>query len=153
MVSAEGPHLPSEAAHSINNTITRLSALSRMCSPCSTRRDCTLGFPVCLHLVCSGGYADVAVWDVQRRCLVMLLQQHPVCVEQLAFSPDGCWLVSVGSGRVVVWDIATGRATAVGAVKQVRVFHGCRASPLRRLSHCCCSVPSTVRCPLLCHQW
>jgi WD40 repeat protein len=62
----------------------------------------------------------VAVWDVQRRCLVMLLQQHPVCVEQLAFSPDGCWLVSVGSGRVVVWDIATGRATAVGAVKQVR---------------------------------
>jgi hypothetical protein len=67
----------------------------------------------------AGGYADVAVWDVQRRCLVMLLQQHPVSVEQLSFSPDGAWLVSVGSGRVVVWDVTTGRAAAVGAVKQV----------------------------------
>lgn len=67
----------------------------------------------------AGGYADVAVWDVQQRRLLMLLQQHPVCVEQLAFSPDGAWLASVGSGRVVVWQVATGRATAVGGVKQV----------------------------------
>lgn len=83
----------------------------------------------------AGGYADVAVWDVHRRCLVMLLQQHPVCVEQLAFSPDGCWLVSVGSGRVVVWDVATGRATAVGAVQQVRAagqrLDGCVGWALR----------------------
>lgn len=82
----------------------------------------------------AGGYADVAVWDVQHRCLVMLLQQHPVCVEQLVFSPDGCWLVSVGSGRVVVWDVATGRATAVGAVKQVRVMR-CVGAEL------CCLTP------------
>lgn len=67
----------------------------------------------------AGGYADVAVWDVQQRRLLMLLQQHPVCVEQLAFSPDGAWLASVGSGRVVVWQVTTGRATAVGGVKQV----------------------------------
>jgi WD40 repeat protein len=67
----------------------------------------------------AGGYADVAVWDVQRRCLVMLLQQHPVSVEQLSFSPEGAWLVSVGCGRVVMWDVATGRVAAVGAVKQV----------------------------------
>jgi len=69
----------------------------------------------------AGGYADVAVWDVARKCLVLLLQQHPVCVEQLAFSPDGAWLVSVGGGRVMVWDVAAGKAAAVGAVKQVSV--------------------------------
>jgi WD40 repeat protein len=72
----------------------------------------------------AGGYADVAVWDVQQQRLLTLLQQHPVCVEQLAFSPDGAWLASVGSGRVVVWQVATGRATAVGGVKQVECCAG-----------------------------
>jgi WD40 repeat protein len=71
----------------------------------------------------AGGYADAALWDVGTRCLVALLQQHAVCVEALAFSPDGAWLASAGAGRVVVWDIAAGKAAAVGAVKQVRSLH------------------------------
>jgi signal transduction histidine kinase len=45
-----------------------------------------------------------AVWDAQNGKLVLHLDSEPVHV---AFSPDGRWLVGVGTGFCSVWDAAT----------------------------------------------
>jgi WD40 repeat protein len=68
----------------------------------------------------AGGCADVAVWGVDARRLLALLRQHTVAVTALAFSPDEAWLVSGDAGgRLVVWDLGSGQAAAVGATPEV----------------------------------
>jgi len=53
--------------------------------------------------------ADVIIWDYEARCLHARLVLHKVKVEDLAFSPNDSFLVSLGGqddGSVVVWNVA-----------------------------------------------
>lgn len=56
-----------------------------------------------------GFKADVIIWDFESRQLYARLTLHKVKVEDLAFSPNELYLVSLGGqddSCVVVWDIA-----------------------------------------------
>src|SRR5207253_1784905 len=63
------------------------------------------------------GYApgQVALWDSTTGQLVQTLKGHSELVNEMAFSPDGKRLVSVGGthfpskGEIKVWDLTTGR--------------------------------------------
>lgn len=66
------------------------------------------------------GCAEVCVWELSSCTLRFVLCQHACGVSQLQFSPDGCWLVSVGGGTLVLWDLETGQAAAIGKTHKVR---------------------------------
>lgn len=68
--------------------------------------------------------ADVCVWDIVLGTCCAVLSYHPTAVQALAFSREGTWLVSVGRAperSVVLWDVATGSAVAVGRTEQPTV--------------------------------
>ena len=61
--------------------------------------------------------ADICIWDTTTCCACKVLSYHPLAVQGLAFSPDGCWLVSIGKDperTAVIWDVAGGTAVAIG---------------------------------------
>ncbi|MEW5311102.1 MAG: hypothetical protein WDW38_002844 [Sanguina aurantia] len=63
--------------------------------------------------------ADICVWDVASGGAVARLQYHPLAA--LSFSHDGRWLLSLGRDperAVVVWDLVTSEAVAVGRISQ-----------------------------------
>jgi WD40 repeat protein/tRNA A-37 threonylcarbamoyl transferase component Bud32 len=78
------------------------------------------------RLAACGGYyhagpGEIKVWETATGKELYDLRGHPGCVLQVAFSPDGKWLVSgsmpQGSinqrrigGAIVVWDLETGKA-------------------------------------------
>ncbi|NXV44720.1 CFA52 protein, partial [Uria aalge] len=56
-----------------------------------------------------GFKADIILWDFQKEELLARLSLHKGNVEDLAFSPNSRYLVSLGGqddGSVVVWDVA-----------------------------------------------
>lgn len=69
-----------------------------------------------------GGCADVVVWHVASRTAAHMLRQHPTSCQLLSFSPDGAWLLSLGGSSLVLWELASGRAAAIGSTSQVRVL-------------------------------
>lgn len=53
-----------------------------------------------------------------------VLSYHPTAVQAMAFSGEGTWLASMGRAperSVVLWDVATGSAMAVGRTEQPSV--------------------------------
>ncbi|GMH37358.1 hypothetical protein BSKO_05231 [Bryopsis sp. KO-2023] len=65
--------------------------------------------------------ADIYIWDTASRRRVAVLEYHPCSVQALAFSPDACWLVSLGAAperSVVIWDVVSGEAIAVGRTRE-----------------------------------
>jgi WD40 repeat protein len=65
----------------------------------------------------ASGYAEICLWSTLSGCKRHVLMQHTACVQHMAFSPDGVWLVSVSSSPenlVVLWDVGSGRAVAIG---------------------------------------
>jgi WD40 repeat protein len=54
----------------------------------------------------------MTLWDIREGRMVRPLagQGVPQRIQDVSFSPDGCWLVSVGAGDTVkMWDVRTGR--------------------------------------------
>lgn len=61
--------------------------------------------------------ADICIWDTTTGTCTKVLSYHPVAVQAIAFSPDGCWMASVGRDperSAVIWDVLRGEAIAVG---------------------------------------
>ncbi|KAF6298269.1 cilia and flagella associated protein 52 [Rhinolophus ferrumequinum] len=55
------------------------------------------------------GFNDIILWDYKKRELIARLSLHKGKIEDLAFSPNDLYLVSLGGpddGSVVVWSIA-----------------------------------------------
>nr|KAF6455336.1 cilia and flagella associated protein 52 [Rousettus aegyptiacus] len=80
--------------------------------------------------------ADVILWDYKKRELIARLSLHKGKIEDVAFSPNDLYLVSLGGpddGSVVVWSIAKREAICgspaaglnVGNATTV-IFSGCR---------------------------
>eukprot|EP00892_Ulva_mutabilis_P005257 jgi/Ulvmu1/3102/UM015_0142.1 len=68
--------------------------------------------------------ADICVWDIAMGSCCSVLSYHPTAVQAMAFSAEGTWLVSLGRSperSVVLWDVATGSAVAVGRTEQPSV--------------------------------
>lgn len=64
-----------------------------------------------------GGTADICVYAAaggERRCV--LSGCHQTAARLLVPSPDGCWLVSLGSAsqQLALWDVGSGELVAVG---------------------------------------
>jgi WD40 repeat protein len=60
-----------------------------------------------------GFKADVVLWDFESRSIIKKFTLHKVKVEQIAFSPNEKYLVTLGSQddrSVVVWDLETNEA-------------------------------------------
>ncbi|XP_023385618.1 cilia- and flagella-associated protein 52 [Pteropus vampyrus] len=83
-----------------------------------------------------GFKADVILWDYKKRELIARLSLHKGKIEDVAFSPNDLYLVSLGGpddGSVVVWSIAKRDAICgspaaglnVGNATTV-IFSGCR---------------------------
>ncbi|MCI0711995.1 MAG: WD40 repeat domain-containing protein [Chloroflexi bacterium] len=50
----------------------------------------------------------INIYDIEREEVVQTLEGHPYQITEVAFGPDGEWLVSVdGFGTVMFWDTAT----------------------------------------------
>ena len=54
----------------------------------------------------------VRLWDVEKRTELAALGQPSFAGRQVAFSPDGASLASVGGGRVSLWDVESRKAIA-----------------------------------------
>ncbi|XP_064622378.1 cilia- and flagella-associated protein 52-like [Lineus longissimus] len=55
-----------------------------------------------------GFMADIIIWNLETMCESKRFVLHKVKVEALAFSPNGCYLLSLGGqddGSVVIWDV------------------------------------------------
>ncbi|MCU0703911.1 MAG: protein kinase [Fimbriiglobus sp.] len=65
-------------------------------------------------LACGGGRAEVSVYDPRTKKTVAVLETKADTVPDVAFSPDGRWLVGVGGvdKTVHVWEVATWREVA-----------------------------------------
>ncbi|XP_064180207.1 cilia- and flagella-associated protein 52 [Anguilla rostrata] len=60
-----------------------------------------------------GFKADIIIWDYSKRAIYARMQLHKAKVEDLAFSPNDKYLVSLGGqddGSIVVWNIETKEA-------------------------------------------
>jgi WD40 repeat protein len=55
----------------------------------------------------------VQLWDPPAAALKRVLVGHGARPDSIAFSPDGKHLASFGGGQIGLWDIATGRRTAI----------------------------------------
>jgi hypothetical protein len=65
----------------------------------------------------AGNTADICIWDTTTSRCSKVLSYHPIAVQALAFSRDGCWLASIGRDperSAVIWDVLRGEAVAVG---------------------------------------
>lgn len=81
----------------------------------------------------SNSTAEICVWDIAMGSCCAVLSYHPTAVQAMAFSTEGTWLVSLGRAperSVVLWDVATGSAVAVGRTEHpsVGVAWRCGAS-------------------------
>ncbi|XP_045055232.2 cilia- and flagella-associated protein 52 isoform X3 [Desmodus rotundus] len=83
-----------------------------------------------------GFKADIILWDYKKRELIARLSLHKGKIEDLAFSPNDLYLVSLGGpddGSVVVWSIAKRDAICGSPAAGLNVgnattvtFSGCR---------------------------
>jgi WD40 repeat protein len=85
--------------------------LHRWAAPSHPWQDTRLAFSPRGDLLATGcGGGEVRIWDVDSRAEWAVLRGHPAEVRDLAFSPDGRWLVSaveIDDKTVRVWDLAT----------------------------------------------
>lgn len=80
-------------------------------------RDTRLAFSRDGKLLATGCFGRVIrIWNIDTRKEVAVLEGHTDGVKDLAFSPDGRSLVSVGDVETRIWDVTTG--------KQVRTLAG-----------------------------
>ena len=72
--------------------------------------DTRLAFSRKGDLLAAGCFGRVIrIWDVETRRERFVLEGHEQEVSDVAFSPDGCWLVSTGDRAARVWDLSTGK--------------------------------------------
>ncbi|XP_053413860.1 transducin beta-like protein 3 isoform X2 [Nycticebus coucang] len=82
--------------------------------------------PACLLLFSSAADAAIRVWSLQDRSCLAVLTAHYSVITSLAFSTDGCTMLSSGRDKIcIVWDLRSHQVT-----RTVPVFESVEAAVL-----------------------